>query len=43
MPLRLSFWRNHPNVEVGHARGKRQYGECQAVAEREMERAVRSD
>lgn len=33
---------NNPNVEVG-PRGKKQYGECQAIAEREMARAVRRD
>jgi SsrA-binding protein len=45
IPLRLYFARNHAKVEVGLARGKRQYDKRQALAEadakREMERAVR--
>jgi len=45
IPLRLYFARNHAKVEIGLARGKRQYDKRQALAEadakREMERAVR--
>ncbi len=45
IPLRLYFSRNHAKVEIGLARGKRQYDKRQALAEadarREMERAVR--
>lgn len=45
IPLRLYFARNRAKVEVGLARGKRQYDKRQALAEadarREMERAVR--
>ncbi|HEY7198617.1 MAG TPA: SsrA-binding protein SmpB, partial [Candidatus Dormibacteraeota bacterium] len=45
IPLRLYFTRNHAKVEIGLARGKRQYDKRQALAEadakREMERAVR--
>jgi len=45
IPLRVYFTRNHAKVEVGLARGKRQYDKRQAIAEREakreMERAVR--
>ena len=45
IPLRLYFSRNHAKVELGLARGKRQYDKRQALAaadaRREMERAVR--
>ncbi|HEX6548707.1 MAG TPA: SsrA-binding protein SmpB [Candidatus Dormibacteraeota bacterium] len=45
VPLRMYFRRNHAKVEIGLARGKRQYDKRQALAEadarREMERAVR--
>jgi SsrA-binding protein len=45
IPLRVYFARNHAKVEVGLARGKRQYDKRQAIAERdakrEIERAVR--
>ena len=45
IPLRLYFSRNHAKVEVGLARGKRQYDKRQALAaadaRREMERALR--
>jgi SsrA-binding protein len=45
IPLRLYFARNRAKVEVGLARGKRQYDKRQTLAEadakREMERAVR--
>jgi SsrA-binding protein len=44
IPLRLYFARNRAKVEVGLARGKRQYDKRQALAEadakREMERAI---
>jgi SsrA-binding protein len=45
IPLRLYFRRNHAKVEVGLARGKRQYDKREAMAEadarREMARALR--
>ncbi len=45
IPLRLYFARNRAKVEVGLARGKRQYDKRQALAtadaRREMERALR--
>jgi SsrA-binding protein len=45
VPLRLYFTRNHAKVEVGLARGKREYDKRQALAEadarREMARALR--
>jgi SsrA-binding protein len=45
IPLRLYFARNHAKVELGLARGKRQYDKRQALAasdaRREMERALR--
>ena len=44
IPLRLYFARNHAKVEVGLARGKREYDKRQAIAsadaKREMERAL---
>ena len=45
IPLRLYFARNHAKVEVGLARGKRQFDKREAIAardaKREIERAVR--
>ena len=45
VPLRVYFTRNRAKVEVGLARGKRQYDKRAALAEadakREMERAIR--
>jgi SsrA-binding protein len=45
IPLRLYFSGNHAKVEIGLARGKRQYDKRVALAEadakREMERALR--
>ena len=45
IPLRLYFTRNHAKVEVGLARGKRQYDKREAIAardaKREIERAMR--
>ena len=45
IPLRVYFSRNHAKVEVGLARGKRQYDKREAIAERgakrEIARAVR--
>ncbi|HEY4889654.1 MAG TPA: SsrA-binding protein SmpB [Candidatus Dormibacteraeota bacterium] len=45
IPLRVYFSRNHAKVEVGLARGKRQYDKREAIAERdakrEIERAMR--
>ena len=45
IPLRVYFVRNRAKVEVGLARGKRQYDKREALAEadakREMARAVR--
>jgi SsrA-binding protein len=45
IPLRMYFAGNHAKVELGLARGKRQYDKRAALAEadakREMERAVR--
>ncbi len=45
IPLRMYFSGNHAKVEIGLARGKRQYDKRAALAEadakREMERAVR--
>ena len=45
IPLRLYISRNHAKVEVGLARGKRQYDKREAIAardaKREIERAVR--
>jgi SsrA-binding protein len=47
IPLRVYFSRNHAKVEVGLARGKRQYDKREAMAERdakrEIERAMRRD
>ncbi|HKW72208.1 MAG TPA: SsrA-binding protein SmpB [Candidatus Dormibacteraeota bacterium] len=45
IPLRIYISRNHAKVEVGLARGKRQYDKREAIAardaKREIERAVR--
>jgi SsrA-binding protein len=45
VPLRLYFARNHAKVELGLARGKREYDKRQALADadakREMQRALR--
>jgi SsrA-binding protein len=45
IPLRVYFSRNRAKVEIGLARGKRQYDKRQSIAERdakrEIERAVR--
>ncbi|HXM57600.1 MAG TPA: SsrA-binding protein SmpB [Candidatus Dormibacteraeota bacterium] len=45
IPLRLYFAHNRAKVEIGLARGKREYDKRQAIAEadakREMERAIR--
>lgn len=45
IPLRVYFARNHAKVEIGLARGKRQYDKRQALAaadaRREMERALK--
>src|SRR5438445_7116177 len=40
IPLRLYFTRNHAKAEVGLARGKRQYDNRQAIAEREAKREI---
>ena len=45
IPLRVYFARNHAKVEIGLARGKRQYDKREAIAardaKREIERAMR--
>lgn len=45
IPLRVYFARNHAKVEIGLARGKRQYDKREAIAardaKREIERAIR--
>ena len=40
IPLRLYIARNHAKVEVGLARGKRQYDKREAIAEREAKREI---
>jgi SsrA-binding protein len=40
IPLRLYFARNHAKVEVGLARGKREYDKREAIAEREAKREI---
>jgi SsrA-binding protein len=40
IPLRVYFSRNHAKVEVGLARGKRQYDKREAVAERDAKREI---
>jgi SsrA-binding protein len=38
IPLRMYFSRNHAKVEVGLARGKKQYDKREAIAERDAKR-----
>src|SRR5256886_12632409 len=40
IPLRLYFTRNHAKVEVGLARGKRQFDKREAIAERDAKREI---
>jgi SsrA-binding protein len=40
IPLRVYFLRNHAKVEVGLARGKRQYDKREAIAERDAKREI---
>src|ERR1700682_4987937 len=40
VPLRVYFSRNHAKVEVGLARGKRQYDKREAIAERDAKREI---
>ena len=40
IPLRMYFSRNHAKVEIGLARGKRQYDKRQAIAERDAKRDI---
>jgi SsrA-binding protein len=40
IPLRLYFKRNHAKVEVGLARGKREYDKREAIAERDAKREI---
>ena len=40
IPLRMYFTRNHAKVEVGLARGKRQYDKREAIAERDAKREI---
>ena len=40
IPLRVYFSRNHAKVEVGLARGKREYDKREAIAEREAKREI---
>jgi len=40
IPLRVYFSRNHAKVEIGLARGKRQYDKREAIAEREAKREI---
>src|SRR4030081_771424 len=40
IPLRVYFSRNHAKVEVGLARGKRQYDKREAIAERDAKREI---
>jgi len=40
IPLRVYFPRNHAKVEVGLARGKRQYDKREAIAERDAKREI---
>ena len=40
IPLRVYFVRNHAKVEVGLARGKRQYDKREAIAERDAKREI---
>src|SRR5689334_18536627 len=40
IPLRLYITRNHVKVEIGLARGKREYDKREAIAEREAKREI---
>ena len=40
IPLRIYFRRNHAKVEVGLARGKREFDKREAIAEREAKREI---
>ena len=40
IPLRVYFSRNHAKIEVGLARGKREYDKRQAIAERDAKREI---
>ncbi|HEX9099073.1 MAG TPA: SsrA-binding protein SmpB [Candidatus Dormibacteraeota bacterium] len=40
IPLRMYFSRNHAKVEVGLARGKKQYDKREAIAERDAKREI---
>src|SRR5258708_3083560 len=40
IPLRLYFTRNHAKVEIGLARGKRQFDKREAIAERDAKREI---
>jgi SsrA-binding protein len=40
IPLRLYFNRNHVKVEVGLARGKKEYDKREAIAERDAKREI---
>jgi SsrA-binding protein len=40
IPLRVYFVRNHAKVEVGLARGKREYDKREAIAERDAKREI---
>lgn len=40
VPLRLYFKRNHLKVEVGLARGKKEYDKREAIAERDAKREI---
>src|ERR1700686_1703756 len=40
IPLRVYFSRNHAKVEVGLARGKKQYDKREAIAERDAKREI---
>jgi SsrA-binding protein len=40
IPLRVYFLRNHAMVEVGLARGKKQYDKREAIAERDANREI---
>ncbi len=40
IPLRVYFSRNHAKVEVGLARGKKQYDKREAMAERDAKREI---
>ena len=40
IPLRIYFTRNHAKVEVGLARGKREYDKREAIAAREAKREI---